>query len=269
MAVIGTNVQALNSAFYLNLADTQLAKSVKRLSSGSKLAISSDDAAGMAVSSKLDATIKRLSAASEGAQNLISFAETADGFAKVIQDQLTRMSELAMRASNGAFSASDVSNYQTEFAKLQNNINNQISNAKFNGTNVFGSSTISATVSADASLVYNFTLRNMANDVSNVTGISITDLASATAAISKLSSSLGNVASSRANMVADVASLNFYVTNLNTEKINTEAANSRIKDLDFSEESTQLAKYTILVQSATAMLAAANSQPQTVLALLR
>lgn len=269
MAVIGTNPQALNAAFYLNIADMSLAKSVKRLSSGSKLADPSDDAAGVAVSSKLDAAVRRLAAASEGAQNLISFAQTADGFTKVIQDQLTRMSELAMRASNGAFSASDRANYQTEFSKLQTNINTQISQAKFNGTNVFGSSTISATVSADASVVYNFVLRNVATDVQNVTGVSISKLSDATGAIAKLSTALENVASSRANVVADVAALNFYVTNLNTEKINTEAANSRVKDLDFADESTALSKYTILVQSATAMLAQANSQPQNVLALLR
>jgi flagellin len=269
MSVIGTNPQALNAAFYLNIADNQLAKSVKRLSSGSKLADPSDDAAGVAVSSKLDAAVKRLAAASEGAQNLVSFAQTADGFAKVIQDQLTRMSELAMRASNGAFAASDRSNYQAEFNKLQSNITTQISNAKFNGTNVFGTSTIAAVVSADASIVYNFALRNVTTDVQSVTGISISKLSDATAAISALTTALTNVASSRANIVADVASLNFYVSNLSSEKINTEAANSRIKDLDYADESTQLAKYTILVQSGTAMLAQANAQPQQVLALLR
>ncbi|MDD2710031.1 MAG: flagellin [Verrucomicrobiae bacterium] len=269
MAVIGTNPSALNAAFYLNVADTQLSKSIKRLSSGSKLADPADDAAGVAVSSKLDATVKRLGAASEGAQNLISFAQTADGFAKTIMDQLTRMSELAMRASNGAFSTSDRANYQSEFSKLQTNINTQISNAKFNGTSVFGSSTVTATVSADASIVYNFTLKDMSSAVSNVTGISISDLSGATAAISMLSTALSNVASNRADMLADISSLTFYVQNLSTEKINTETANSRIKDLDFADESTNLAKYNILVQSATAMLAQANAQPQQSLALLQ
>jgi flagellin len=273
MAVVGTNPSALNATFYLNIADGGLAKSIKRLSSGSKLVDPSDDAAGVAVSSKLDATIRRISAASEGAQNLISFAQTADSFLKVIQDQLTRMSELATRATNGAFSASDRANYNTEFAKLQSNILNQITNAKFNGTRVFdGSQTVSATVSNDATNIYTLTIANALMNVSDITGTASTNISTAsgaTSALAALTTALGYVASSRATVNADVSAVTFYISNLEAEKINTEAANSRIKDLDFAGESTMLAKFNILNQAATAMLAQANTTQQSVLGLLQ
>lgn len=269
MAVIGTNVSANNASFYLVAADRGLEKSIKRLSSGSKLADPSDDAAGVAVSSKLDATVRRLAAAAEGSQNLISFAQTSDSFLKVIQDQLTRMSELATRATNGAFSASDRTNYMTEFAKLQSNITTQITNAKFNGTLVFNTAqTISASVSQDGANLFSLTLVAGASNVSGITASEISTTSGATAAISALTSALANIASSRATVNADISALNFYTSTLQTEKINTDAANSRIKDLDFADESTLLAKYNILTQSATAMLAQANNTPQSVLGLL-
>src|SRR4051812_44726126 len=103
MSTIGTNVGAVSASFYLTQNNDALATSIRRLASGSRLAIASDDAAGVAVSGKLDARVKRLGAAAEGAANVISFAQTVDGFLKTIQDQLNRMSELAQRASNGAF----------------------------------------------------------------------------------------------------------------------------------------------------------------------
>src|SRR4051812_35753935 len=121
MPIVGTNPAALNAVYYLNVANSGLNKSIMRLSSGSKLVDPSDDAAGVAVSGRFDASAKRLAAAAEGTQNLVSFVQTADGFLKVVQDQLVRMSELASRATNGAFSSSDRANYSVEFEKLTSN----------------------------------------------------------------------------------------------------------------------------------------------------
>ncbi len=272
MPVIGTNIAALNATYYLGVANAGLTKSIERLSSGSNLADPSDDAAGVAVSGKLGASSTRLAAATAGAQNLISFAQTADSFLQTVQDEISRMSELATRATNGAFSASDRANYNTEFTVLQSNITNQITNAKFNGTRVFDTSqTISSTVSDDGSNIYTLTLASALNNVSAITATSTNVLtaSAATSALTALTSALSNIASSRATVNADVSALNFYVTDLSAQKINTDAANSRIKDLDFAAESTTLAKYNILNQAGTAMLAQANASTQSVLALLR
>ena len=98
MAIIGSNVAATNASFFLNAADNGLTRSIKRLASGNRLASPEDDAAGVAVSAKLDSSIRKRTAAVDGVQNLVSMAQTADGYLKAIQDQLTRMSELAFSA---------------------------------------------------------------------------------------------------------------------------------------------------------------------------
>jgi flagellin len=284
MPVVGTNPAALNAAYYLNLANAGLNKSIMRLSSGSKLVDPSDDAAGVAVSSRFDASARRLAAASEGAQDLVSFVQTADGFLKIVQDQLVRMSELASRATNGAFSASDRQNYSVEFEKLTTNITNQITNAKFNGAPLFDTNapvasgpTVSASVSQDGANIYTINLRNLTESTSNfgtgslvgLSAMDITTVSGASSAIGRLTTLLAAIATDRANVNSDVSALNFYTANIGTEKVNIEAANSRIKDLEFAEESTQLAKYNILTQAGTAMLAQANTSQQAVLGLLR
>jgi flagellin len=291
MPIVGTNPAALNAAYYLNVANAGLNKSIMRLSSGSKLVDPSDDAAGVAVSSRFDASTKRLAAAAEGTQDLVSFVQTADGFLKVIQDQLVRMSELASRATNGAFSASDRANYSLEFEKLTTNITNQITNARFNGAPLFDTnqpgsaasiaSTVSTVVSQDGANIYTITLRNLNDDMNplvaggatgSLFGLGAMDIRSVTgasAAIGQLTTLLAHVATDRANVNSDVSALNFYTQDIGTEKVNVEAANSRIKDLEFAEESTQLAKYNILTQAGTAMLAQANTSQQSVLGLLR
>jgi flagellin len=272
MAVIGTNVPAINASFYLNAADAGLSKAIRRLSSGSKIVDPADDAAGAAVSSKLDASIRRLNAASEGAANLISFSQASDGFLSTIQSQLVRMSELASRATNGAFSDSDRLNYNTEFAKLQSNIVSEITNAKFNGVRVFDTTqTISSSVSGDGTLFYSLTLANALSSVSSITAVATNILTTtgASAAITALTTALGNIATNRATVNTDVSAVSFLIQNIDVERINVQAANSRIKDLDFAEESVELAKYNILTQSSTAMLAQANLNPQNVLSLLR
>jgi flagellin len=279
MPVIGTNPSALNATFYLNQADHALTKSIRRLSSGSRLADPADDAAGVSVSGKLTSATRRLAAASEGAGNLISFLQVADGFLNVINDELTRLSELALRATNGAFSASDRANYSTEFEALTSAITTQVTNAKFNGAAVFqtaaATGTVTVGVNADGTNIFSIVLRDV-RDATGVTAaleglntLSISTTSGASAAIASLTSNIERIATARASVNSSISVLNFFLQNIATEKINTETANSRIKDLDFAAESTELAKQSIIVQSATAMLAQANVVQESVLALLR
>jgi flagellin len=286
MAVVGTNPSALQAAFFLNNADVGLNKAIKRLSSGSRLVDPSDDAAGVAVSLKLSAQARRLQGAAEGALNLISFAQTAGGILTNIASELTRMSDLALRATNGAYSASDRMDYSFEFNSLVSAITAQVTNSTFNGAPLFQTGSNSATVSTtvtDSGGQFSFIL----SDLRDATGagpgdfpgnygalfgmnnLSISSSSSATSAIVTLNSSIQNIAAAIANYATAVSLLNFQVDNANTTRVNLEAANSRIKDLDFAIESVEFAKWTILSQSATAMLAQANTTQQNTLQLLR
>lgn len=271
MAVIGTNISALTASFYLNVNNEELQRSLARLSSGSRLSVPSDDAAGVAVSARLDANIKRLNAAVEGSQNIISFAQTTDGFLSTIQAQLTRMSELAQRATNGAFSSSDRQNYNTEFNKLWNGIQGVMNNASFNGSSIFQATTtitvaINATGATDIFVKAGTT--NMTNlGLFTTTSISTTTLAGV--AITNLNAALNTITNTRATVNADVSKFNFHISNIRTEAINVTAANSRIKDLDVAMETTNLSKQNILLQASTSMLAQANAAQQSILQLLQ
>lgn len=277
MATIGTNVGALNASFYLTQNNDALNKSIRRLASGSRLADPVDDAAGVAVSGKLTANINRLAAASESAQNIISFGQTADGFLNTIQQQLTRMSELAERATNGAFGSADRANYAVEFDNLKSQINQLQQNAKFNGSALFTSNSISTAIDAAgttdslklAALSTNSGTSTATQVFLDISSLQVTSTASAAAAIANLDSAINAVTTQRASINADIAKFNFHVANIRTEKINVESANSRIKDLDIADESTQLSKSNILLQASTAMLAQANTSQQAVLTLLR
>ncbi len=270
MATIGTNIGALDASFYLTQNNNALTLSIKELSSGSRLADPSADAAGVAVSGKLDAAVARLSAATEGAQDIVSFAQTTDGFLTTIQQQLTRMSELAQRATNGAFGSSDRLNYNTEFTRLRDQIGSVLSQAKFNGQTLFLSNT-SVVIAIDAEGdTDSFSQVSLTTVTSvGINGLTIGTTTAALSAITSISNALQTITTKRAEVNADVSKFNFYIQNQNYQNINLQQANSRIKDLDVASATTGLAKNNILLQASTAMLAQANASQQAVLSLLR
>ena len=148
--VINTNVEASSTANNLNVSQAQLAKSLSRLSSGSKIIQPSDDAAGLAVASRLKAQIKRLDSALSNVINAVSFTQTQDGFMKTIDAALRRMGELAMLAQDTTKSGDDIKLYNEEFGQLKDYIN-ATKLQKFNDVELFGSSTLAVTVDAGGS----------------------------------------------------------------------------------------------------------------------
>ncbi len=273
MSTIGTNVGALNASFFLSINNAELNNSIRRLASGSRLAVPNDDAAGVAVSANLDATIVRLQASADNATNAISFAQTTDGFLKTIQEQLTRMSELAQRALNGAFGSSDLSNYNTEFTVLRTQIGSILNNARFNNSTIFQASGADATITVgiNASAATDTFVKSSFTNLTSF-GIAATTIGTTTAAsaaVGVLTTALSSLTTQRARVNADISKFQFHIQNIRTEKINVEAANSRIRDLDVAEESTNLSKQNILLQASTSMLAQANVAQQAVLSLLR
>ncbi|MDD2710392.1 MAG: flagellin [Verrucomicrobiae bacterium] len=269
MAVIGTNPSSLNASYYSNATSNDVNKNIKRLASGSKLSVASDDAAGVAVSSKMDAALRRSSASSESIQSLTSFSQTANGYLSVATQQLTRLSELAMKASDGTLSNQDRAILNNEFTKIRDNLNEQVTNASFNGQKLFDpNQTVGGVVSEDGSTNYNLSIANASQDISGLNGIDISDTTKALAAMTKVNESIQNLVSSQAKVNADVEALDYYSENLSTNKINIATANSRIKDLDYAEESTNSSRNSILNRASDAMLAQSNLKQQNVLQLL-
>jgi flagellin len=268
MAVIGYNAAAVNAAYYLNQNNTNLNSAIDELASGSRLADPSTDAAGVAVSGDMTARIARLGAATQASQDVVSFAQTTDGFLSTIQQQLSRMSELAQSATNGAFGSADRANYATEFNVLLTQIDSIANNAQFNGSSLFTGGTLSVAIDSSGNTDTFVTTSTGDSTSLGINGITIGTTTAAATAIGLLNTAISSLTARRATVNADISKFNFYVQNQETESTNLSAANSRIADVDVATESTELAKQNILVQASSSMLAQANSSQNALLGLL-
>lgn len=291
MSVINTNIQAIAAARNLTASQEMLGRSLTRLSSGTKIVNPSDDAAGLAVSEKLDAQNKRVKAATTNVQNAISYVQTADGFMSGMTRILSRMSELAILAKDVTKNSTDIALYQEEFNALQDQLRETIGGTTadiggtaditsplgaFNGITLFGANPTGLTVTIGQAVGQDMTIPEsnlrdgsmlaiIDQDASGVYSLSVTD----STAIGQITSAIQDVATERASLGASQSRLELAAKTLQVEYENLGAAISRIRDVDVAEESTQYAKYSILVQSGTAMLAQANQTPKSVLSLLQ
>jgi len=272
---INTNSSASVAASNLSGNNMLLQKSLQRLSSGSRIVDAADDAGGLAVSMKMSAAIRRTEATNTNLSNAQSFLKTQDGAFSTATKVLTRMAELTTLAQDVTKSTGDTANYQTEFAALQGQLT-ALGSGTFNGVGLFGAGTAGTTVTvytnedsttsttiSKAAFLGN---TNMAGAITS--GVSIATVSGATAATTSIDLALTSLATMRAQNGAEASTLSFGKEMLVANKNNLEAANSRIMDVDVAAESTQLARFTILQQAGTAMLAQANQSAQSVLKLL-
>ena len=272
--VINTNMEALQTANNLNTSQTELSKSLSRLSSGSRIIKPSDDAAGPAVTSRLRAQIKRLDSALSNVVNAVSFTQTQDGFMKTMDKALRRMGELAMLAKDGTKSQSDLNLYQKEFKQLQDYVDNTRTK-EYNAVSMFGSATLNVTVDSEGET---FAMPPIDLGAGKATGayslavtsaVKLTDSTLAGVALEKVKDAISQIAIDRAQLGAVQSRLNFTNDQLNITKENLQSAISRVADVDVATEATNYARYQILVQSGTQMLTQANNLPNAALQLLR
>ena len=263
--VINTNVGALSTMRTLSENTNRLNKALSRLASGSKIVSPADDAAGLAVASKFDAQISRNRGVQNNLTSALSYSQTQDGFLQKVGKALDRMSELSTLALDTTKSANDITNYNTEFTSLKSYISD-IGNKAFNGVSLFNGTALAITKDSDAgTFALNASSLN-AVDVTSVIASSFT--VNTTNAVSSIATAIENVATHRAKVGANIQRIQFTQEQVGILNENLQASVSRIKDVDVASESTQFARYNILVQSGTAMLAQANMLPQNSLRLL-
>ncbi len=245
-----------------------LGKSLARLSSGSKLISPEDDAAGMAVTLRFDAQMGRLSAANNNVNNAISFNQTQDGFLQKVGVALGRMSELSIMAQDITKSDADRGLYNAEFTRLGAYVDD-VATKQFNGVDLFGGAILDVTTDSDGT-TYSMAGTDLAAGVyTTATASTIDTTANAVTALTNVKDAIDQLSNDRAILGANISRLNSTSGQLVVLRENLSAAGSRIRDVDVAEESTSYARYNILVQSGTAMLAQANSMPQSVLKLLQ
>jgi flagellin len=270
MAVtINTNTSASFAAANLTRSSDLLQKSLARLSSGSRISTPSDDAGGLAVSMKLTAALKRTDAQSANVSNALSFLQTAAGSLKTASTVLERLSELGTLASDVTKSSQDISNYSTEYDQLVSELR-KLSSDTFNGINLFnasgGSQSLTVYLSQDGGQSMTISTGDLGAIFSTLSG-SVTQITGNNVSIS--TTAIQKLAEKMATNGAESSRLQFALDALATQKVNVEAANSRIFDVDVAAETTRLARANILVQSGAAMLAQANAASQIALKLLQ
>jgi len=296
---INTNMASVNTQRNLSASQAALSTSIQRLSSGLRVNSAKDDAAGMAIASRMDAMIKGQAVAMRNANDAISFSQTAEGALSKIGDNLQRMRELAVQAANGSNGSDDRTSLETEFKQLQAEVGRITSNTKFNGVQVLG-----AQVAAGNGISFQIGSGNTADDQINVKGADLTLTSSATGNAASATYTASVPASGSTPKVAAVGAdistqagaqdaldtIDAALKEVNTQSINhgatqnrfaavistlqvsvenQTAARSRIMDTDFASETATMARGQILQQAGMAMLAQANQLPNGVMALLR
>lgn len=265
--VINTNTSAASSARLLAESTSKLNKSLARLSSGSRINSPEDDAAGLAVSMRFDAQVNRITAANANVSNAISFSQTQDGFLQKVSKALDRMSELAILAQDVTKTDTDRALYDLEFQTLAAYITD-IASKDFNGVSLFSTDTLAVTTDSEGNTYDMAGIDLGASAYTDATGSNVGTAADAATALTNVQAAINQLATDRATVGAAIARLTYTSEQLSVLKENLAAANSRIKDVNVADESTQFARYNILVQAGTAMLAQANATPQSALRLL-
>ncbi|NJL07927.1 MAG: flagellin [Methylacidiphilales bacterium] len=279
MPVINTNIAANSAVRYLNLNAADQSSSLSKIASGSRINKASDDAAGLAISTRVKSDVVALEQAATNASHSIAMLQTADGGAARISDILMRMKALASQAASATVQGSSAAPNEmrayidAEFQKLDDEINAIATATRYNGqalldgTGTFGN----VLVGSSATDVISITLVADAQLSSASLGIAALDVstqAGATTALTALATALDRVSDTRADIGSAQSRFEFRAETIATSIENLSAANSAIEDVDIAAEQAKLAAAEVKVQAAVAAAASANSMPQALLKLL-
>jgi len=282
--VINTNLASINTQRNLSQSQASLNTSLQRLSSGLRINSAKDDAAGLAVATRMDSLVRGMAVAQRNASDGISLYQTAESAVGKIGDAMSRMRELSVQAANGTLNSNDRENIGLEFTQLQKEIVRIVSGTTFNGLALLDTGgalntyvgTASFQIGAEASGANVITISGQID--ANWGGIlSLADTATydiscgvlAASALKNIDSGMNITAGVRAKYGAFQNRFESVISQLQVASENQSAAKSRIMDTDFAVETANLTRSQILQQAGTAMLAQANSLSQNVLSLLR
>jgi flagellin len=257
-----------------------MSSAMEQLSTGSRVNSAKDDAAGLAIGQSMTSQIRGLNQAVRNANDGINMLQTAEGAMVEQSNMLQRMRELSVQASNGTYSSAQRGYLNTEFTQLATQIDSIASQTTWNGTAVLtgasgngisdsSSGLFEFQVGQNSGQLISVTIPGMSGSALSISGVTITTASEASDAIGTIDAALESINSARATLGATINQLTYAADNLTNISSNVTASRSSIMDTDYAQASTQLSKTQIIQQASTAMLAQANQQPQSVLALLK
>ena len=277
MSTINTNVNALFAQNALKVNDRSLTKAMQQLSTGSQVNSAGDNAAGLAIGTTMTAQIRGLNQAVRNANDGISMLQTAEGAMVEQTNMLQRMRELSVQATTATYNTTQLGYLDTEFQALNTQITNIATNTKWNGSSLLDKTAAAGNINSfvvgsagtETISVKIANTTNLAACGLATTALAVSSAGSAAASVTAIDTALASISSARASIGAGINQLTYAADNLTNVTQNLTASRSQIMDTDYATATTQLARSQIIQQAATAMLAQANQQPQSVLALLK
>ena len=268
--VVQHNLSAMNTNRQLSGVQSAQSKSTEKLSSGYRINRAGDDAAGLSISEKMRSQIRGLNKASSNAQDGISLVQVAEGALNETHSILQRMNELATQAANDTNTSTDRTAIQAEIDQLTSEINRIQSTTQFNTMNLLDGtfSSKNLQVGSLSGQSIGISIKNMNASSLGVDALKVSSFASAGSSMNKIQSAINLVSTQRSTLGALQNRLEHTINNLNTTAENTQAAESRIRDVDMATEMVEYSKNNILAQAGQSMLAQANQATQGVLSLL-
>jgi flagellin len=285
-SVINTNLLSLNAQRNTASSQSALATSMQRLSSGLRVNSAKDDAAGLAISERLNAQVRGSNVAIRNANDGISLSQTAEGALSKVNDSLQRMRELAVQARNATNTSADKDSLDKEFGELSKEIQRVLGGTTFNGRSILATDSGTQTFQVGANTTSNDRIdvvtSNMTTDTT-ITAVAGSDNTGAgrsvidntatgstiDTVIDNIDTAINTVSSQRATLGAAQNRMDQVISNLQISVENQSAAKSRITDADFAQETANMSRANILQQAGNAMIAQANQVPSQVLSLLR
>ena len=285
MSVINTNVKSLVAQNSLTVNNRAMSKAMEQLSTGKRINTAADDAAGLAISTKMTSQIRGLNQAIRNANDAISLIQTAEGATQEITNMLQRMRELAVQSANDTYTADDRAALGDEYEQLGEEITRIADSTQFNGMDLFTETNSSAggigavgvatfQVGSNSGTAFTIEVSFLKMDATTLftTAPAAADIdthSASQSAIDTIDTALVTVDEFRSDLGSKINRLNYAVDNMTATSTNTAASRSRIQDTDYAHATTELARTQIIQQAATAMLAQANQQPASVLSLLQ
>lgn len=290
MAGINTNIMSLVTQNNLNKSQSSLGTAIERLSSGLRINSAKDDAAGQAIANRMTAQVKGLTQAARNANDGISLTQTAEGNLNEINNNLQRIRELAVQASNDTNGSTDRDSIKKEMQLRLDEIDRVAQSADFNGKKLLNATGTSVNIQVGANTGANEVIEIGSGALINagtgtdgaVSGVA-TEVATLTASatgvggddgiaqkiVAAVDAALESVDTARSNLGAIQNRFESTITNVNNTINNLSNARGRIQDADYATEVSNMSKANILQQAGTSVLSQANQVPQTVLSLLR
>ena len=284
--IINHNMSAMYAQRHTGIVETSIAKDIEKLSSGMRINRAGDDASGLAVSEKMRSQIRGLNQAGQNIQNGVSFIQATEGYLAETTDIMQRLRELAVQAANGIYSAEDRMQIQVEVSQLVDEVDRIASHAQVNGMNLLtgrfakesATGPMQLHVGANMDQSEKLFVGTMTALALGLTGgmqggegdmITISSVEGANMAIGTIDNALKQINKQRADLGAYQNRFELAYNGVAIASENLQAAESRIRDADMAKQVVEYTKNQILMQSGTAMLAQANTQPQSVVRLLQ